>query len=169
MACRWRRKSCVRGREFHELRAHTQSEAAVRNLARSYPYDSFEDEDEITLIGDASEVNDNLRTELQERARAAGVEILEARLNDLAYAPEIAEAMLRRQQAAAIVAARAKIVEGAVLMVREAIDALEEGTDGSDPIRLDDERKATFASNLMTVIASDAPTAPVVNVGTLNR
>ena len=148
---------------------HTQSEAAVRNLARSYPYDSFEDEDEITLIGDASEVNDNLRTELQERARAAGVEILEARLNDLAYAPEIAEAMLRRQQAAAIVAARAKIVEGAVLMVREAIDALEEGTDGSEPIRLDDERKATFASNLMTVIASDAPTAPVVNVGTLNR
>ncbi|MEC8985793.1 MAG: SPFH domain-containing protein, partial [Actinomycetota bacterium] len=91
---------------------HTQSEAAVRNLARSYPYDSFEDENEITLIGDASEVNDNLRTELQERATAAGVEILEARLNDLAYAPEIAEAMLRRQQASAIVAARAKIVEG---------------------------------------------------------
>jgi len=149
---------------------HTQSESAVRNLARSYPYDSFEDgEDEITLIGDASEVNENLRTELQERATAAGVEILEARLNDLAYAPEIAEAMLRRQQASAIVAARAKIVEGAVLMVREAIDALEEGTEGSDPIPLDADRKATFASNLMTVIASDAPTAPVVNVGTLNR
>ncbi len=149
---------------------HTQSESAVRNLARSYPYDSFEDgEDEITLIGDAEEVNDHLRTELQERANEAGVEILEARLNDLAYAPEIAEAMLRRQQAAAIVAARAKIVEGAVLMVREAIDALEEGTDGSDPIQLDADRKATFASNLMTVIASDAPTAPVVNVGTLNR
>ncbi len=87
----------------------------------------------------------------------------------MAYAPEIAEAMLRRQQASAIVAARAKIVEGAVLMVREAIDALEEGTDGSDAINLDDERKATFASNLMTVIASDAPTAPVVNVGTLTR
>jgi len=149
---------------------HTQSESAVRNLARSYPYDSFEDgDDEITLIGDASEVNENLRTELQERATAAGVEILEARLNDLAYAPEIAEAMLRRQQASAIVAARAKIVEGAVLMVREAIDALEEGTEGSDPIPLDADRKATFASNLMTVIASDAPTAPVVNVGTLNR
>ena len=149
---------------------HTQSESAVRNLARSYPYDSFEDgEDEITLIGDADEVNVHLRTELQERANEAGVEILEARLNDLAYAPEIAEAMLRRQQAAAIVAARAKIVEGAVLMVREAIDALEEGTDGSDPIQLDADRKATFASNLMTVIASDAPTAPVVNVGTLNR
>ena len=149
---------------------HTQSESAVRNLARSYPYDSFEDgENEITLIGDADEVNDHLRTELQERANEAGVEILEARLNDLAYAPEIAEAMLRRQQASAIVAARAKIVEGAVLMVREAIDALEEGTDGSDPIQLDADRKATFASNLMTVIASDAPTAPVVNVGTLNR
>ena len=149
---------------------HTQSESAVRNLARSYPYDSFEDgENEITLIGDADEVNDHLRTELQERANEAGVEILEARLNDLAYAPELAEAMLRRQPAAAIVAARAKIVEGAVLMVREAIDALEEGTDGSDPIQLDADRKATFASNLMTVIASDAPTAPVVNVGTLNR
>jgi len=149
---------------------HTQSESAVRNLARSYPYDSFEDgEEEITLIGDAEEVNVHLRTELQERANEAGVEILEARLNDLAYAPEIAEAMLRRQQASAIVAARAKIVEGAVLMVREAIDALEEGTDGSDPIQLDADRKATFASNLMTVIASDAPTAPVVNVGTLNR
>lgn len=146
---------------------HTQSEAAVRNLARSYPYDSFEDGDEeITLIGDAIEVNQNLRTELQERANAAGVEILEARLNDLAYATEIAEAMLRRQQAAAIVAARAKIVEGAVLMVREAIEALEEGTDGSDAIQLDADRKATFAANLMTVIASDAPTAPVVNVGT---
>ena len=88
---------------------HTQSESAVRNLARSYPYDSFEDgENEITLIGDADEVNDHLRTELQERANEAGVEILEARLNDLAYAPEIAEAMLRRQQASAIVAARAK-------------------------------------------------------------
>jgi len=149
---------------------HTQSESAVRNLARSFPYDSFEEgEDEITLIGDASEVNENLRDELQERIRAAGVEILEARLNDLSYAPEIAEAMLRRQQAAAIVAARAKIVEGAVLMVRGAIEALEEGTDGTDSIELDAGMKATFAANLMTVIASDHPTAPVVNVGTLNR
>jgi N-methylhydantoinase B/oxoprolinase/acetone carboxylase alpha subunit len=94
---------------------------------------------------------------------------LEARITDLAYAPEIAEAMLRRQQAAAIVAARAKIVEGAVLMVREAIEALEEGTDGHDAIPLDSDRKATFASNLMTVIASDHPTTPVVNVGTLSR
>lgn len=148
---------------------HTQSESAVRQLARSYPYDSFDDTHVTTLIGDTSEVNHNLLVELQERVAEAGVEILEARITDLAYAPEIAEAMLRRQQAAAIVAARAKIVEGAVLMVREAIEALEEGTDDHDPIPLDSDRKATFASNLMTVIASDHPTTPVVNVGTLSR
>ncbi|MGA9596756.1 MAG: SPFH domain-containing protein, partial [Acidimicrobiia bacterium] len=148
---------------------HTQSESAVRQLARSYPYDNFDDTDVTTLIHNTSEVNDNLMVELQERADAAGVEVLETRLTDLAYAPEIAEAMLRRQQASAIVAARAKIVEGAVLMVREAIAALEEGTDEHDPIPLDNERKATFASNLMTVIASDQPTSPVVNVGTLSR
>jgi regulator of protease activity HflC (stomatin/prohibitin superfamily) len=148
---------------------HTQSESAVRQLARSYPYDSFEDTSIITLIGDTSEVNQNLLVELQERADAAGVEVLEARITDLAYAPEIAEAMLRRQQAAAIVAARAKIVEGAVLMVREAIEKLEEGTDAHDAIPLDSDRRATFAANLMTVIASDQPTNPVVNVGTLSR
>ena len=148
---------------------HTQSESAVRQLARSYPYDSFDDIDVITLIGDTSEVNHSLLVELQERAEAAGVEVLEARIMDLAYAPEIAEAMLRRQQAAAIVAARAKIVEGAVLMVREAIEALEEGTEQHDAIPLDSDRKATFAANLMTVIASDQPTNPVVNVGTLSR
>jgi regulator of protease activity HflC (stomatin/prohibitin superfamily) len=148
---------------------HTQSESAVRQLARSYPYDAFDDSHVTTLIGDTSEVNENLLVELQERVTDAGVEVLEARITDLAYAPEIAEAMLRRQQAAAIVAARAKIVEGAVLMVREAIEALEEGTDGHDAIPLDSDRKATFASNLMTVIASDHPTTPVVNVGTLTR
>ena len=148
---------------------HTQSESAVRHLARSYPYDSFEDVHVTTLIGATSEVNQDLMEELQERVAEAGVEILETRITDLAYAPEIAEAMLRRQQAAAIVAARAKIVEGAVLMVREAIEALEEGTDGHDAIPLDNDRKATFASNLMTVIASDHPTTPVVNVGTLSR
>ena len=148
---------------------HTQSESAIRQLARSYPYDSFDHTDVTTLIGDTSEVNADLLVELQERATEAGVEILEARITDLAYAPEIAEAMLRRQQASAIVAARAKIVEGAVLMVREAIEALEEGTDEHDSIPLDADRKATFASNLMTVIASDHPTTPVVNVGTLSR
>ena len=148
---------------------HTQSESAVRQLARLYPYDSFDDTHVTTLIGDTSEVNQNLQVELQERADAAGVEVLEARITDLAYSPEIAEAMLRRQQASAIVAARAKIVEGAVLMVREAIDALEEGSDDHDAIPLDSDRKATFAANLMTVIASDQPTNPVVNVGTLSR
>ena len=148
---------------------HTQSESAVRQLARSYPYDAFDEADVTTLIGDTSEVNERLLVELQERASDAGVEILEARITDLAYAPEIAEAMLRRQQASAIVAARAKIVEGAVLMVREAVTALEEGTDEHDSIPLEADRKATFASNLMTVIVSDSPTNPVVNVGTLHR
>lgn len=148
---------------------HIQSESAVRQLARSYPYDAFDDDDVTTLIGDTSEVNDNLLIELQERADDAGVEIIETRLTDLAYAPEIAEAMLRRQQAAAIVAARAKIVEGAVLMVRDAVAGLEEGGDDGESIRLDPDRKATFAANLMTVIASDQPTSPVVNVGTLSR
>ena len=148
---------------------HTQSESAIRHLARSYPYDSFDNTGATTLIGSTDEVNQGLLRELQERATEAGVEIVEARITDLSYAPEIAEAMLRRQQASAIVAARAKIVEGAVLMVRDAVKALEEGTDGHDSIPLDNDRKATFASNLMVVIASDHPTSPIVNVGTLNR
>jgi regulator of protease activity HflC (stomatin/prohibitin superfamily) len=146
-----------------------QSESAVRQLARSYPYDSWDDDQLTTLIGDPVDVNRDLLTELQERADDAGVTVLEARITDLSYAPEIAEAMLRRQQASAIVAARAKIVEGAVLMVREAVAQLEEGSTGVDAIPLDADRKATFASNLMTVIASDTPTSPVVNVGTLSR
>jgi regulator of protease activity HflC (stomatin/prohibitin superfamily) len=148
---------------------HIQSESAVRQLARMYPYDAFEDTDVTTLIGDTSEINQDLQVELQERADDAGVEIMETRITDLAYAPEIAEAMLRRQQAAAIVAARKKIVEGAVLMVRDAVKGLEEGGDDHDSIELDQDRKATFAANLMTVIASDQPTNPVVNVGTLSR
>jgi regulator of protease activity HflC (stomatin/prohibitin superfamily) len=146
-----------------------QSESAVRQLARSYPYDAWDDTHTTTLIGDPIDVNRDLLTELQERADDAGVTVLEARITDLSYAPEIAEAMLRRQQASAIVAARAKIVEGAVLMVREAVAQLEEGSTDADAIPLDADRKATFASNLMTVIASDTPTSPVVNVGTLSR
>ncbi|MFU8841175.1 MAG: SPFH domain-containing protein [Nitriliruptoraceae bacterium] len=146
-----------------------QSESAVRQLARSYPYDSWDDDDATTLIGDPIDVNRDLLSELQERADDAGVTVLEARITDLSYAPEIAEAMLRRQQASAIVAARAKIVEGAVLMVREAVAQLEEGSTEVDAIPLDADRKATFASNLMTVIASDTPTSPIVNVGTLSR
>jgi regulator of protease activity HflC (stomatin/prohibitin superfamily) len=147
----------------------TQSESAVRQLARSYPYDKFDDSDTTTLIGDTGEINEELLRELQDRAEEAGIEVLESRITDLAYAPEIADSMLRRQQASAIVAARVKIVEGAVTMVRDAIEALERGTDEHDSIPLDADRKATFASNLMTVMASDQPTAPVVNVGTLSR
>lgn len=146
-----------------------QAEAAVRHMARSYPYDSFEDTHTVTLVGDVEEVNQSLSTELQERLGAAGVTVLEARLTDLSYAQEIAEAMLRRQQASAVVAARRKIVEGAVWMVRDAITQLEQGTSDEDAIALDPDRRATFAANLMTVIASDAPTSPVVNVGTLTR
>jgi regulator of protease activity HflC (stomatin/prohibitin superfamily) len=148
-----------------------QAEAAVRHMTRSYPYDSFEDEhdDTVTLIGEVDEVNESLAVELQERLGAAGVSVLEARLTDLSYAPEIAEAMLRRQQAAAVVAARRKIVEGAVWMVRDAVTQLEQGATDDDAIPLDADRRATFAANLMTVIASDAPTSPVVNVGTLAR
>jgi regulator of protease activity HflC (stomatin/prohibitin superfamily) len=146
-----------------------QAEAAVRHMARSYPYDSFEDTHTVTLVGDVDEVNHSLSTELQERLGAAGVTVLEARLTDLSYAPEIAEAMLRRQQAAAVVAARRKIVEGAVGMVRDAVTQLEHGSTDEDAIPLDADRRATFAANLMTVIASDHPTSPVVNVGTLTR
>lgn len=146
-----------------------QAEAAVRHLARSYPYDSFEDTHVVTLTGEVDEVNESLTVELQERLGAAGVRVIEARLTDLSYAPEIAEAMLRRQQAAAVVAARRKIVEGAVWMVRDAVTQLEQGATDDDAIPLDQDRKATFAANLMTVIASDAPTSPVVNVGTLAR
>ncbi|MFO7778966.1 MAG: SPFH domain-containing protein [Nitriliruptoraceae bacterium] len=146
-----------------------QSESAVRQLARSYPYDAWDDTHTTTLIGDPMDVNRDLLSELQERADDAGVTVLEARITDLSYAPEIAEAMLRRQQASAIVAARAKIVEGAVLMVRDAVAQLEAGSTEVDAIPLDADRKATFASNLMTVITSDQPSTPVVNVGTLSR
>ncbi len=145
-----------------------QAESAVRHLARLYPYDAFDDDDVVTLIGDTNDINANLLIELQDRAADAGVEIIETRINDLAYAPEIAESMLKRQQAEAIVAARKKIVEGAVLMVRDAVSGLESGED-DEAITLDSDRKATFAANLMTVIASDQPTNPVVNVGTLTR
>ena len=106
-----------------------------------------------------------LTDELQTRLDAAGVHVIEARLTDLAYAPEIAEAMLRRQQASAIVAARFQIVAGAVGMVRLALEAIEEG----HIVELDEERKATMVSNLLTVLTSDHPTSPIVNVGTLNR
>ena len=157
MARRRYRPSDVRSRRLQVLRPHPVRVSGP-STARSYPYDAFDEGDVTTLIGATSDVNANLLVELQERAADAGVEILEARITDLAYAPEIAEAMLRRQQAAAIVAARKEIVNGAVLMVRDAVRGLEEGEDGENTIPLDSDRKATFASNLMTVIASDSPT-----------
>ncbi|RDH75152.1 SPFH domain-containing protein [Mycolicibacterium moriokaense] len=142
-----------------------QSESAVRQMARAYPYESFEDDDRTTLIGEPAQVNQSLLEELQERVEPAGVRILEARVTDLSYAAEVAEAMLRRQQAAAIVAGRRKIVEGAVGMVRQALSSLEDDAAGKEAVELDRDRRASFAANLMTVIASDAPTSPVLNVG----
>ncbi|WP_025863643.1 SPFH domain-containing protein [Prolixibacter bellariivorans] len=141
-----------------------QSEAAIRKLAGYYPYDNFEDEDaEITLRGGGEEVNELLEKELTERLSIAGIEIMEARINYLAYASEIAGAMLRRQQATAIVAARTKVVEGAVGMVKLALDELKD----KDIIELDDERKASMVSNLMVVLCSDEAAQPVLNAGSL--
>lgn len=143
-----------------------QSETAVRHLARSFPYDDYgDDQSALTLTGDAEEVAATLSRELQARLDPAGVHVIEARLTDLAYAPEIAEAMLRRQQANAIVAARTRIVDGAVGMVRMALEQIETG----GIVDLDEERKATMVTNLLTVLTSEHPTSPVVNVGTLSR
>lgn len=138
-----------------------QSETAVRHLASSYPYDA-EDEHE-SLRRNADEVSKALQAELQDRLAPAGVEVMEARLSHLAYAPEIAGAMLRRQQASAIIAARQKIVEGAVGMVEMALDRLEE----YQKLPLDDERKAAMVSNLLVVLCSEHAAQPVVNAGTL--
>lgn len=143
-----------------------QSETAVRHLARSFPYDDYgEDQSALTLTGDAEDIARTLTVELQARLDTAGVHVIEARLTDLAYSPEIAEAMLRRQQASAIVAARQRIVDGAVGMVQMALAQIEEG----HIVDLDDERRATMVTNLLTVLTSDQPTSPIVNVGTLSR
>ncbi len=141
-----------------------QSDAAVRKLAGMYPYDNFEDtEAEITLRSGLKEVNHTLEEELRNRLEIAGIEVIEARIGYLAYASEIASAMLRRQQAAAIVSARQKIVEGAVGMVEMALEQLSE----KQIITLDEERKATMVSNLMVVLCADKDVTPVVNTGTL--
>lgn len=141
-----------------------QSEAAIRKLAGHYPYDNFEDEDaEITLRSGGEEVNTVLEDEISERLTIAGIEVVEARINYIAYAQEIAGAMLKRQQATAIVAARAKIVEGAVGMVEMALELLSK----KNIIELDDERKATMVSNLMVVLTSDKDVSPIVNTGSV--
>ena len=143
-----------------------QTDAAVRKLAGSFPYDQFEDEgSSITLSSSFQEVNKCLENEISERLGIAGLTVIEARLGYLAYAPEIAQAMLKRQQATAIIAARTKIVEGAVGMVESALLLLSE----KEIINLDEEKKAAMVSNLLTVLCSDNDVDPVINTGTLNH
>ena len=139
-----------------------QTEAALRNLATSYTYDSHDDA-QISLRGHTTTVADHLKKEIQERLARAGVEVMEARISHLAYAPEIAHAMLQRQQAGAIIAARQRIVEGAVGMVEMALDMLSR----RDIVTLDNERKAAMVSNLLVVLCGDKSTQPIVNTGTI--
>ncbi|RMF73701.1 MAG: SPFH domain-containing protein [Planctomycetota bacterium] len=146
----------------YEDYVQVQSESAVRHLASSYPYDTTEP-DERSLRGSMDEVSATLQRELQERLSKAGVVVEEARLSHLAYAPEIAGAMLRRQQAEAIIAARRRIVEGAVGMVEHALEALE----AKDTVQLDEERKAAMISNLLVVLCGEQAAQPVVNAGSL--
>ncbi|MFB9279708.1 SPFH domain-containing protein [Cohnella cellulosilytica] len=139
-----------------------QSETAIRHIAANYAYDTFSDEQRPSLRGNADEVSQELTTELQSRLSLAGVEVIETRLTHLAYAPEIASAMLQRQQAIAIIAARQKIVEGAVTMVESALQQLKD-----NGIELDGERRAAMINNLMVTIVSDRAATPVINTGTM--
>lgn len=141
-----------------------QSDAALREVTGRYAYDEENGKSgEITLRSDSHEVNEQLETKLNERLSMAGIEVVEARINYLAYAPEIAAVMLRRQQASAIISAREKIVEGAVSMVKMALDQLKE----ENVVELDEERKAAMVSNLLVVLCGDEPAQPVLNAGTL--
>ncbi|MFJ7783493.1 SPFH domain-containing protein [Streptomyces albidoflavus] len=140
----------------------TQTEAAVRHIAIEYPYDAH-DEGGLSLRGNAEEITEKLAVELHARVEAAGVKIVESRFTHLAYAPEIASAMLQRQQAGAVVAARRLIVEGAVGMVEQALSRIQE----DDIVELDSDRKAAMVSNLMVVLCGDRSAQPVVNTGTL--
>ncbi|WP_166554453.1 SPFH domain-containing protein [Clostridium sp. 1xD42-85] len=146
----------------YEQFVEIQSETAIRAVATKYPYDSFSDA-ELSLRGNAEEVSNELKIELQERLKVAGVEVIETRLTHLAYSTEIAQAMLQRQQASAIIAARKQIVEGAVGMVQDAIAQLEQ--DGA--VELDDERRVAMANNLLVSIVADQGTQPVINTGSL--
>ncbi len=161
----WEVESTAQARfdvDDYEEYVQTQSESAVRHLATSYPYDSRED-GEPSLRGDIEGVSEQLEKELGDRLGRAGVRVIEARLSHLAYAPEIAGAMLQRQQADAIIAARAKIVEGAVGMVEHALEDLSR----HEVVQLDEERKATMVSNLLVVLCSHQEAQPVVNAGSL--
>ena len=141
---------------------HTQSESAVRTLAQTFPYDAHATDD-IALSTHPQEVAKGLQGAIAERLEKAGVQVIEARISHLAYAPEIASAMLRRQQASAIIAARRKIVEGAVGMVENALELISE----KSIVKLDDERKAAMVSNLLVVLCSDRDAQPIVNTGTI--
>lgn len=147
----------------YENFVHVQSEAALRNLATGYPYDAHGDE--VDLVSHTAEVSKQLQKEIHDRLAQAGVEVIETRISHLAYSAEIAAAMLRRQQATAVVAARQKIVEGAVGMVEMALEQLAQ----KQVITLDEERKAAMVSNLMVVLCSEQNTQPVVNAGTLHN
>jgi regulator of protease activity HflC (stomatin/prohibitin superfamily) len=146
----------------YEHYVKVQSEAAVRNLATQYPYDAYA-EGHKSLRGNTLEIADQLKVEVQDRLSKAGVEVLEARINHLAYSPEIAAAMLQRQQAGAIIAARQRIVEGAVGMVEMALELLSH----REIVQLDNERKAAMVSNLLVVLCGDRNTQPVINAGTI--
>lgn len=149
-----------------EAFVRVQSDAALRQVAGEYAYDdNDQNKDELTLRGGGDEINDQLEKRLNERLAMAGMEIVEARINYLAYAPEIAAVMLRRQQASAIITAREKIVEGAVSMVKLALDKL--SSDGI--VELDEEKKAAMVSNLLVVLCADEPAQPVINSGTLHH
>ena len=139
-----------------------QSESAVRSLASTYPYDAHQS-GELSLSGSPAEVSKTLQQHIEERLAKAGVHVIEARISHLAYSPEIAQAMLQRQQASAIIAARQKIVEGAVGMVENALELLSK----RGIVHLDDERKASMVSNLLVVLCSERSTQPVINAGTL--
>ena len=148
--------------DSYEDFVHVQSESALRQMATSYPYDLHEDH-KIALRSHSREINDHLKREIQDRLERAGVTVLEARVSHLAYAPEIAQAMLQRQQAAAIIAARTRIVEGAVTIVHMALDRLAE----KGVVQLDEERKAAMVSNLLVVLCGERGAQPVENTGTL--
>ena len=152
----------------YENFVRVQTDAAVRKLASMYPYDNFADEghaEDITLRSSVNDVSEALEKEIDERLSIAGIEVLEARIGYLAYAQEIANAMLKRQQATAIIAARHKIVEGAVSMVEMALEALSK----KQIVDLDEERKAAMVSNLMVILCGDKEASPVINSGTLNH
>ncbi|MCI2230135.1 SPFH domain-containing protein [Polaribacter sp. MSW13] len=152
----------------YENFVRVQTDAAVRKLASMYPYDNFADEghdEDITLRSSVNEVSEALEKEIDERLSIAGIEVLEARIGYLAYAQEIASAMLKRQQATAIVAARHKIVQGAVEMVEMALDELNK----KQIVELDEERKAAMVSNLLVILCGDKEASPVVNAGTLSH